>query len=434
MNENLYYYKKYSHHISTKKYSETICLINDIFSDINTKFPDKVKRNIVSLIVGFIRYDGVMAITRRNSIIASKKSVWYTYRYAIIALNELLEKGFIILKSKGFWNKKYEKGISSVYEVTDKFKEVFKESVKDLEMNEIKGIKINKSNKSKLVSKVSKYLGNNSNLLHNGTLQIHEVENQVDLLNKEYFNDIHLEFPFSNDIIIKNVQLTRVFTEYGKLIACGRFAQQGGNSYLTMPKTERINMLINGQRTKECDYSGLFPNILYNISQIQSPYEDNYIAIMDYLNIDKSDKQLRSIIKITFNIMLNAYSYGSYVKSFNMTYSERKGIPRKNLKLSNYEKKLYLESRGLNLKTIWDATFKVHPQLSMFIATGVGVILQTIESDIINNVLFRLKSEKITGIPIHDCMICNIGFEEQVKNIMMEEYKNYMGFDIGVKI
>jgi len=429
----LYYQKKYSYHISTRKYPEVIEIVARLFSDVEGRFPDKIRKNITSMVVGFIRYDGIMSISRSNSRIANAKSDWYTYTNSSIAVETLLNYGYIALKTKGFWNKKYTSGIQSVYEVTTKFKEAFNHiEKKKLEIEDVEHVRVSNCSKVKVMNSVVKMC--NSKLLHNGTIQIDRVKADMKDLNDYYWKNVHLDFPKSTDTIIQNVQLTRIFKKYGEHIACGRFNQTDGTSYINIRKQERKAMLIDKKTTRECDYSGIFPNLLYNMVGKKSPYEDNYKAVMKEMNVDEDDKTLRQVIKIAINTMLNAYSYGSYTKSFNKTSAERRGLPRESSKLSNYEAKMCLEGKGYTLEDIWKATQKVHKPLQQFMLTGVGVILQTMESDIMYNVIRRLREINIIGLPIHDCIVCQEGQEETVKKVMIEEYNKYTGYNIRVEI
>ena len=430
---NLYHQKKYSYRISTRKYPEVIEIVARLFSDVEGRFPDKVRKNIVSMIVGLVRYDGTMSICRDNSRISKHKSDWYTFTNSNRAVTTLLDEGYITLKTKGYWNKKFTSGFQSTYEVTNKFRNAFKYIEKqDLEIEDVEGVRVSESRKVKLVGKIVDMYS--SKLLHNNTVQIDNVRAEMKELNANYWNDTHLDFPKSTEPVVQNVQLTRIFKKYGDHIACGRFNQTDGMSYINIPKAERIAMLLDKKSTRECDYSGIFPNLLYNMMGLESPYTDNYKAVMKEMGVDENDRTLRQVIKIAINCMLNAYSYGSYSKSFNMKSGERRGLPRESSKLSNYEAKQYLLSKGYTLKDIWEATKKVHKPLQQYITTGVGVILQTIESDIMMNILLKLREMNIIGVPIHDCIACQEGQQDKVKMVMIEEYSKYTGYSIRVDI
>jgi hypothetical protein len=76
-----------------------------------------------------------------------------------------------------------------------------------------------------------------------------------------------------------------------------------------IPKKYRANIIIDGKLTVEFDYSTIHPTILY-LEQGLKPPVDSYTCIIDGsfkgLNVDHNE--LRSMLKVTFNAMLNDIS------------------------------------------------------------------------------------------------------------------------------
>ena len=131
------------------------------------------------------------------------------------------------------------------------------------------------------------------------------------LINQEGYNtevqDISLPLLRTNEantIIYNNlaVNLYRVFNR-GDFRYGGRFF---GGEYQQMNKQERNEILLNGNKTVEADYSGLHLNMLYHLSGLEF-LTDPYLAVSD-------DIELRKVLKLVALIAINAVKRDRAIK------------------------------------------------------------------------------------------------------------------------
>ena len=93
-------------------------------------------------------------------------------------------------------------------------------------------------------------------------------------------------------------------------------------------KVERGNILIDGGRAKEVDYSGLHPNMLYALNGMQ--YNgDIYDVGKWYLKWNMDKEEARRAVKMMMMRMINARSNAIAMYSFKKGWNEEKGLDGK---------------------------------------------------------------------------------------------------------
>lgn len=405
--------------------------VRELFPYIKSRFPDKVYKNIVKLIINFIR-NKTVPIPRDDHWYTELQHPYITKTYMRKALKILNDNGYIIKSRSGYQKVGFETGFVTNYTRTLKFEETFKNAKKRRVEVEEREVESNyKDCKKVKYNKLSKEIRDYYfyNITHFKSLDT----NIVKRLNSDYFSQITLSHKKSNNLdIFSNVSLSRLTTIRNGNEICGcRFYQTGGESYLQMPseyskfkegsEINRKDLLINGKETVEADYSCQHISLLYNIGGMKSPYKDNYKAILDELNVTSTE--LRYVVKDVMLRLLNAMRYGSFKISYN-----KKPEDRAMVKL--------LKDNNLDLDAVADAIRKVHPMIARFIGRDAGVYLQRHDSNIMERVLVRMSEENILGVPVHD----SIRFIKSRYNtwkgieIMREVYKEYTGYEIGVSI
>ena len=153
---------------------------------------------------------------------------------------------------------------------------------------------------------------------------------------------------------------------------------RGGRFYglwvQNVPSAHRNAILIDGQATIEPDYSQLHPTLLYAIIGA-TPDGDAYTL----------DGWQRPLVKIAFNVIINA---ASYPRALGAVAEKMKGvtgcrdIPRA-------------------AKLIGDLKLK-HHRIERFFHTGIGLYLQRIDSDMAAAVMRDLMGKNIITLPVHD--------------------------------
>jgi hypothetical protein len=200
--------------------------------------------------------------------------------------------------------------------------------------------------------------------------------------------------------------LYRVFSKGSKKFdKGGRFY---GAVYQSFPGHIRQNILINGEPTVELDFKSMHIRMLYHMRGI--PYDDDPYSVC-------AGEEYKKIFKTGFLVGINA----------------------KNEKLAMQAISDQLKKRSLSLpavehplKWIVQTIKKTHPDIAEFLCSDMGIVLQNKDSRIMNNILMRLLDQNILGLPIHDSVIVQERHEQVLREIMLEEYENEMGFSTEV--
>ncbi|MCK5107186.1 MAG: hypothetical protein KAQ83_00500 [Nanoarchaeota archaeon] len=425
-----YYYKFYQPFISLEGYEGVSDKVNELFECVK----DRIKRNITMYIVNLIvNSEHQIVVSSDTKWFANKvgKS-WHSYRSAMQAQRLLLGKGLII-RHPGYKNVGYATGCAGRLEATPSFIQLFGDIPKQ-------PIRVNTIDCPDMIfrsfgrhGRATRYKVkslNDTTLIYEAigdkklteSVQLVEGLNSIQLkmfemhkLNNEYFSRITLSFNTEIDEnIAQNVYLTRIFTR----MISGRYAQQHAYSYLNMKKENRKHLLINGERTVESDYSGMHINLLYAKEHL-GPYEgDSYMDIVTNL-VGSEDVDLRGAIKECILTAINAKDMINYKKSINWNSKKTKQI---------------LIQNSLTSEEVIDAFKIVHRPIAEYLNSSIGGPLMYQDSQILTQVLLKLKSEDILGLPLHDSIICQENDKERVKQIMGEIYLEQTGYPIDIKI
>lgn len=185
------------------------------------------------------------------------------------------------------------------------------------------------------------------------------------------------------------------FEKNGRLYT-GRFG------YQNLPREDRSELRINGQRTVELDFSALHPRLLYAMKGIQYD-NDPYTAITD-------DPTLRAILKILLLAIFNTeYQY--------------KAVRAGNHVIIN-DHKLYLdiEKSGHTIKQLVEMFKTTHEPIADYFFTGQGLRLMNIDSQIALGVLSHFADKKEACLCIHDSFIVEERLESELKEVMQISY------------
>ena len=199
-------------------------------------------------------------------------------------------------------------------------------------------------------------------------------------------------------IKLNYIFLHRVFNN-GKFSLGGRFY---GSVHQQLPKDYRKHIFINDNPTVELDYSALHIRMLYHLEGVdfrKDPYE----------GIEEREK-----FKTVQLILINAKDRKKAVC----------GI-RKELMEMGYRTGLKDE----DIEGLIETFVSLHPTISKFLHSGVGLKLQNIDSKIMDNILTNLTKMGIPALPVHDSVIVEKGYEEELKYQMVNCYKKVIGFE-----
>jgi hypothetical protein len=163
-----------------------------------------------------------------------------------------------------------------------------------------------------------------------------------------------------------------------------------GGWWQTIPREYRKHIVINGKATVEIDYSGFNPAILYASEGLELP-DDPYSPILG--------EKYRNLAKKLFNALINAKS-------------DPKGPPR--------GVKIKFDDQLLSWEQIKERIYEVHAPIRQHFCTGVGLWLMHEDSVLATGVLHYFANMGVPCLPVHDSFLVHHGYEEELKNKMME--------------
>ena len=205
-----------------------------------------------------------------------------------------------------------------------------------------------------------------------------------------------------NPISFTKVCLRRIFAR-GRLDMGGRFY---GGWWQTLPSDYRKLISINGDMTREADYSGMALNCLYALEGKDMGVEDAYDIGLAYL--DANDPR-RKIVKRYMVAILND-AKGSYRP------------PAKDLRIL-----------GLTAKELRQRVEERHCSIAHHLHTDVGLKLQFLESEIAESIMLRFVDQGELCLPVHDSFIVVHDHIDMLATVMNEAFKTKFGRSIKVK-
>lgn len=254
-----------------------------------------------------------------------------------------------------------------------------------------------------------------------------QAYNKVWLEHEATIGDMHL-VPFC----------TRIFNQ--SLDLGGRFYKA---SHLTLPKTDRMSILIDGCATTEPDFKSLHYCLLYALQKIElNPMLDDPYTIANYE---------RSTAKLASLVLLNSECSGAF--KANVTKS---GNPANKAIMANYRtnydlwlkrtrqgleyeqpikpnlSKGFIDGMPDNIKgcDLYNSIIERHSRIAEWFGTkNIGGILQKLDSTIMSDALHKLAEKGIAGLPVHDSIRCKVEDEKVVVDTMKQAYFDVIGYN-----
>lgn len=206
-----------------------------------------------------------------------------------------------------------------------------------------------------------------------------------------------------------NAELYRVFSR-GDFRFGGRFF---GAEYQQMNKKERNQILINGKKTVEADYSGLHLNMLYHQRGLEFT-GDPYLAVIE-------DLSLRKALKLVSLIAINATKKHKAIQAIN------------HARYQDWELHQLLKSKGIKSDELLKGFEKTHYKISTHFYNDEGVRLQNIDSQIAEQILKHFTRQAIACLCVHDSFVVEEQYKDELEIVMQEIYKKMMGHKIGIE-
>lgn len=318
----------------------------------------------------------------------------YTYRNVMGALKAVKDSGiFEITKAKPGAHRSSR--LQSTLRATPKLIECCK-SIKAVKLD-MEVVRLKNNDKQSIAYTDTPYVINR--------------RNRIKTINEYYYNNLKLSFPSKYhisrntynvegcEINVTPIALHCVFTRsswdcHGRLYSwhCNLENEEG---------SVRPKLLINGQPTREWDFSAMHPTMLFAEKSLQL---DRDIYILPGFD--------RDIGKAAFNIAINARCYLSAVNALR----EAKGLS-------------YTDSIE-----IMNAMIDAMPEISEYLFSDIGIQLQKKDSEIILDVIERLMNLGVPALPVHDSVIAIETDSATVIEVMKDSFaKAYPGFHIRIK-
>ena len=222
---------------------------------------------------------------------------------------------------------------------------------------------------------------------------------------KRKLPQINLDFEFDardkgTSLCMQQVFLRRSFCR-GSLELGGRF--YGGWWQLIKSKLRR-RILINGNRTVECDFSGLVFAMLYareGLAMEADPY---------HINLITDTKLKRSLVKKFLLASIN-----DETGKFTLSRAELKKL-------------------GLSHDQLVHLVKSNHSGINHFVGSGVGLQMQYLDSQLAERVILRMMTFGEVCLPIHDSFVVREEAEELLQTVMLEEFQALFGNSILIRL
>lgn len=223
--------------------------------------------------------------------------------------------------------------------------------------------------------------GNAASIAYRETAQSKKFANQVRRING-FLREADIEVAGQDDsglslgrdgqiIAPYRRSLRRIFNN-GTWLHGGRLA---GAFWLSMPRTERQRIRIDGQRVTEVDYRQLFPRLAYVRAGAPQPEGDIYDVFGDGTGRDGCKKLMNALL----------FAKGPLK---NWPEDTRQHFPR-----------------GMKLRTAVEMLVAKHSPIAHLFGKSVGFQLMRIESDMLIEALAELAIAGVTALPLHDAVL-----------------------------
>jgi hypothetical protein len=226
------------------------------------------------------------------------------------------------------------------------------------------------------------------------TETVRRYRHQVETIN-QWLAEADIDFDdtvlkTSRAIDINERHLRRIFTR-------GSFesgARLFGGFWQELKKEERLRGLtIEGEPVTCLDYGQIGPRLLYGLERAYPLTEDLYsIPGLEWC---------REGIKKLMNALL---------------FSD--GVPSR--KPQGTAKKL---PKHQSVQELTEVLRHAHPAIAHHFGTQVGHHVQFLESEILVEVLLRLRDQGVIALPIHDAFVVSWSKKDLVRNVMMEVFE-----------
>ena len=178
--------------------------------------------------------------------------------------------------------------------------------------------------------------------------------------------------------------------------------EDGGRYYQVwwqeISSSYRKYITIEGKRTEEEDFAGIHLRMIYALEEIELGSDDIHL-------IDGFGNEYRNQVKRAIYIIINAETIESAINAI----KNKLTLPKNKTAIDLFNQ--------LKLR---------HPKIAKYFATGEGIKLQYIDSQIAEKVMLRLARDNIVALPMHDSFIVRMSHRKRLKQEMIKAYKEVL--------
>lgn len=219
----------------------------------------------------------------------------------------------------------------------------------------------------------------------------------------------------------------RTFSGLHAVYSNGDFAQGGRlyGDYHNLRREERATLTIGGVPTVELDYACLHPAMLYNYRGLPLP-ADAYGLYPDQGPV------LRRAVKIAFNVLINSDDEAGAVRACNQAISDytKRGRPKPfDERQKARALKGELERCGRGFKGILQDVCNRHAAIAADFYSGAGLRLQNDDVELVYHVCGHFCRRGVPVLPVHDSFIIQVQHEAELREVMVEAYRQRHGFE-----
>jgi hypothetical protein len=181
--------------------------------------------------------------------------------------------------------------------------------------------------------------------------------------------------------------------------------EQGGRFYhgwwINTPSDYRPYLEIDKTPTMEIDYSSFHIQMVYDLQSASVPTGDPY----ELPDIPK-DKEWRKRLKVILQTIINA---DSRKKAIGSIRDEFKGVE--------------LPTAYKDWGAVMDAFIDKHSPIADYFNSGKGVEFQYHDSRLAETIMLEMIRRGTVALPVHDSFIVKDGWEDQLREVMLESYR-----------
>lgn len=214
------------------------------------------------------------------------------------------------------------------------------------------------------------------------------------------------------------IRLRRIFSNGDTSFAQGgRFY---GGWWQEIPKRWRKHIRIDGQPTRELDYSGQHIRLLYAKVGKSMPDGDPY-------KLDGYSPEGREFLKTSFQKLINASDEDAAIGAM----MEEAGIKDRN----GRRKWEGIPHRRKYMQQLLADFQRKHSAIAQYFYDGTGIRLQYTDSQIAEDVMLAMGNSGIPVLPIHDSFLVPSRHYKMLEGVMQAAWERHLpGCTVGLKL